>query len=457
MEDERMNRRIIFAQFLLIISLCFFSFADIINDKKIELHGMAATENGEFVKFSYNQETWPDRIWLNKEYGQIYLKVTVNDHFDIVLNPEIMLWFDTYAWQIMGNNAFGSPFTQHSTASIAEGQGILKYGDTDNVALKVAAGVIPYKYNHDAKNLGEYLFRSGASPAYIVNSFDYAYARLSGLRINSTIKKDLNLDLFLTTETQAIPTLDWSVSALIGYKHSIIDIGAGIMLDRLFPIKGSVESPEVETNSYLTSSGEKKYFSFGGTKLMGRLSLDPKGLLPPEVAGIFGKEDGRIYSEVTVLGTKNITAWKWYKVNPTDVDSSLVIDSSKNYYADIKQRIPIMFGFTVPTFKLLNYLSIEAEHFSWPYPDSYGDYSTFREMLPQPTQIKNYSKQDYIDDNWKFSINAKKDISSCFSVIGQIARDHTHHDIYYVTYNDLSEVFTQKDQWGWWLKLQYKF
>jgi len=72
----------------------------------------------------------PDRIWLNKEYGQIYLKVTVNDHFDIVLNPEIMLWFDTYAWQIMGNNAFGSPFTQHSTASIAEGQGILKYGDT---------------------------------------------------------------------------------------------------------------------------------------------------------------------------------------------------------------------------------------------------------------------------------------------------------------------------------------
>jgi len=43
-----------------------------------------------------------------------------------------------------------------------------------------------------------------------------------------------------------------------------------------------------------------------------------------------------IYSEVTVLGTKkHYMRWKWYKVNPTDVDSSLVIDSSKNYYADI--------------------------------------------------------------------------------------------------------------------------
>jgi len=39
---------------------------------------------------------------------------------------------------------------------------------------------------------------------------------------------------------------------------------------------------------------------------MGRLSLDPKGLLPPEVAGIFGKEDGRIYSEVTVLERKTL-------------------------------------------------------------------------------------------------------------------------------------------------------
>jgi uncharacterized protein involved in tolerance to divalent cations len=453
-----MNRRIIIAQFLLIFSLCFYSFSDIINDKKIELHGMAATENGEFIKNSYDQKTWPDRIWINKEYGQIYLKVSVNDHFDIVLNPEIMLWFDTYAWQKMGNNAFGSPFTQHTTASIAEGQGILKYGDSENVAVKFAAGVIPYKYNGDAKNLGEYLFRTGARPSYIVTSFDYAYARLSGLRINSTINKNLSLDLFLTTEIQAIPTLDWSISALIGYKiPSFIDLGAGIMLDRFFPIKGSVESPEVETNSYYSSSGEKKYFSFGGIKLMGRISVDPKGLLPPDIAGIFGKEDGKIYSEAAILGTQNIKAYTWMKVNPTDLDSTLVVDSSKNYYADIKQRIPIMFGFTVPTFKFLDYLSIEGEYFSWPYPNSYGDYSTFREMLPQPTQIKNYSKQDYIDDNWKFSINAKKNISSCFSVIGQIARDHTHHDIYYVTYNDLSEAFTQKDQWGWWLKLQYKF
>jgi len=55
------------------------------------------------------------------------------------------------------------------------------------------------------------------------------------------------------------------------------------------------------------------------------------------------------------------------KVNPTDVDSSLVIDSSKNYYADINSEYLLCWIYG-SDLQLLNYLSIEAEHFSWPYP-----------------------------------------------------------------------------------------
>ena len=40
------------------------------------------------------------------------------------------------------------------------------------------------------------------------------------------------------------------------------------------------------------------------------------------------------------------------------------------------------------------------------------------------------------------------------SVIGQIARDHTRHDVYYYGNTDVDEIFQQKDEWGWWLKLQ---
>jgi hypothetical protein len=84
-------------------------------------------------------------------------------------------------------------------------------------------------------------------------------------------------------------------------------------------------------------------------------------------------------------------------------------------------------------------------------------------MLPQPAKIGSGSTTVYdyqVSDNWKYSFNVKKTITKGFSVIGQIARDHTHHDIYYPTYEakDLyEEIFTQKDNWGWWLKLQYSF
>jgi len=122
------------------------------------------------------------------------------------------------------------------------------------------------------KTLGWIPFRSGAVRLILFNSFDYAYARLSGLRINSTIKKDLNLDLFLTTETQANTHARLVLfPLLIGYKHSIIDIGAGIMLDRLFPNKRfcRVLRKLKQIHNFWQAAAKKKYFSFGGTKLWG--------------------------------------------------------------------------------------------------------------------------------------------------------------------------------------------
>jgi hypothetical protein len=426
--------------------------------RKIEISGTVGMENGQFVKSNYKEQIQPNRIWINREYVQLGLKATLGDHFQVIMVPEVKLWYDTYTWQTMGNQAFANPFIQHSTVSLADAEGILNFGNPDRIGLQCAAGVIPYKYDENAKNFGEYLFRTGARPCYILTSFDYAFARVTGVRVNSIIMRNLSMDLFLSTETQVPPTLDWSVSFLVGYKiPALVDAGIGVMFERLMPVDKSVERPVTSDNLYLTSTGEKKYFSFGGTKLMARASFDMKGVLPSSASRIFGKQDAILYGEASVLGLENTTPYTWFKANPVDTDSVLVVDSSKNYFSNIRQRIPIMFGFNIPTFNVLDFLSVELEYYPWPYPNSFGEFSDFKVMNPLPTKIQSFDKQVYKDDDWKYSFNVKKTVTKGFAVIGQISRDHSHHDTYYHTYDDETEVFSQKDEWGWWLKLQYNF
>ncbi len=67
---------------------------------------------------------------------------------------------------------------------------------------------------------------------------------------------------------------------------------------------------------------------------------------------LFGKNDLKLYAEGAILGCENYPGW----------------------YNNIYDRMPIMFGFNFPTFKLLDVLAIEAEYFPSPYKNSYHVY-----------------------------------------------------------------------------------
>jgi hypothetical protein len=426
--------------------------------KQIEISGNVALEESEWVKSNYKQHLAQYRPWIHRAIGNLRLAANLGEHVRIIVAPEVKLWFDSYP-QTERSNVQNYPSREHSYVSLSEAQGMLTFGNSETVSFIMAAGIMPFKSNPDARNLGEYLFRTGTRPPYIATSFDYAYSRLAGIRLSSTIYNDLSVDAFLTTETKMDPTLDWSLSFLIGYKlPSMIDVGAGISFDRLFPVTTVLSNPDVASNSYLNDTGGIEYFNFGGTKLIGRISFDPKGFLPSSFNDMLGKEDGKIYAEVGVLGTKNTQPYKWFKVMPMDTDSTLVVDSSKIFYTDIKKRIPVMFGFSVPTFKFFDYVSMEFEWYGWDYPNSTSGALNFSRAVPTPSPITGFSKDIYQkEDNWKYSFNAKKTVLKGFAVIGQIARDHTRHEVYYEAYRNEDEVFTQKDNWGWWLKLQYSF
>jgi hypothetical protein len=493
-------------------------------DTKVDIGAMAAIENGQFVKSYYAGSALPYKPWINDEYARISLSATLSDHLRFIVAPEIRMWFDNYDWHQMGAEAFAFPFSSHTTVSLANAQGILSFGDKESRLFEFAAGVMPYKYDNEAKNLGEYLFRSGCHPAYVVTSFDNAYAPLTGFRLSGTMFNKLSLDLLLTTETQFLPTLDWSVSLLAGYKPlPYLEVGAGVMLDRLLPVDSTRESPSGsgnEENRYFTKDRDTAYFSFGGTKVMARFCFDPKEVLNDLFpADIFGKEDMKIYAEAAILGVTSITAYGRVldpltgmpvvdTINGMPVDR-LGVDSLRQYYADIKQRIPVMVGVNWPThplwasiapgfsiyllthkFDLLTYivggagiasgiglwslenhiksklrldvLSMEWEWYGWPFPLCYGDVNNFRVMYPVPPIPQSYPGGDALafkkTDNWKFSVYFKKTLTKGFSIIGQVARDHTHYDAYYTKYNTgyfSTEAFTLTDDWGWWLKLQY--
>jgi hypothetical protein len=438
---------------------------------KIEVMGKAAMVEGQFVKGNYDytsaqsanvpyiREALPYRPWINNEYAEIGLKTTLTPYFSGIVAPQIKLWNDTWDWTSQGQDPGpNNPFIQHMTISLANAEGIFTFGNKDALAFTIEAGVFPFKYDHDTKNLGEYLFRTGETPAYIQTSFDDAYATLTGMRFNAAMA-GLSLDVLLTQEEQILPINDWSLSILASYKVSnVLDIGAGVMFDRLIPVQPKkAEQPTAQKlqNTYYSSNGNLDTLSWGGTKLMARVSFDPKGLLPFGLTNKLGKEDGKIYAEVAVLGLKSFTA---YKKSITGADTSLVVDSNMNFYSDINQRMPITVGFNIPTFQLLDYLSVEVEYFGWPYSPSLYNYENQLYTLPQPIipttplgQAILYTKNNYV----KWSVNARKTLWGNFSIIGQIADDHTRHDAFYSPNADPEEVFIDHGSWGWWLKLQY--
>jgi hypothetical protein len=186
---------------------------------------------------------------------------------------------------------------------------------------------------------------------------------------------------------------------------------------------------------------------------MGHLSFDPKPFIP---LSIFGKEDLKIYGEAAILGVKN------YPAN----DSLNSINGIKNNiygYDSLFNKIPVMIGFNVPTFKLLDVLSIEVEWYGCPYPDDYkislGTGNDLGIPMPDPNQRVVSNTYTY-EDNWKWSVYLKKMLMhDHFGVILQCARDHMRLQSL-VDESKSSELETsleEKRMWWWMAKVVAQF
>jgi hypothetical protein len=96
--------------------------------------------------------------------------------------------------------------------------------------------------------------------------------------------------------------------------------------------------------------------------------------------------------------------------------------------------MPVMFGVTVPTLKILDLLALEAEYYTNPYFNNNSQtlYNGYNYLTPIPDPnwtLEQYDSQHgyvvTIHHRWKWSVYAKRTFGKNFRVVAQAARDHS--------------------------------
>ncbi len=391
---------------------------------------------------SYWSSSLAEPLLMVRPTGWIFESATIDDRISFVMGigaTTFSLPHDTGAYPTGGNyqtELFPAVALVQASASYT-------WGDLKDPAMKLTFGQMPYKYNPDAKNLGEYLFRSTPYPNTVLNSpFDLvnsAQANILAVMLNrNALAGSWKNDLLLTSATQSFPLYDFSLAYVTSYRvNPVLELGAGVNLFRLIPIQSKVTTWKGDAaNAYPDSSG---YYSFKGQMVMARFAVDFKPILGNTV-------DLKVYGEGSLLGVQNYPG----------------------YYDKLMDRLPIMLGVNIPTGGWLDLLNVEAEHWSNPYLNStlhmsYDGTAAPPFLNPAPGQLSPYSQlgltpTDKVkDDDLKWSVSATKSVAKSISLTAKVAKDHLQiMEFMQAGFPGKSygDVMSRKDSWYYVLRVQ---
>lgn len=376
-------------------------------------------------------------VWTQNAYAGLLLDVTYREKFKIVTGIEAETKF---SWPM--ETQFSETKIARPEVSILESYG--KYMLRGNYnTLDFTAGVFKFKYNPDVRNLGEFLFRSATYPAYVRTDFDDISAKLLGFNISHDISVGFHHDLLFTTETVFYPAMDWSLAYLFNYdllNKGFFNFGAGISFAHLISVydRGIITTPRSEDNRFI-KDGDTSYYSFKGNKLMLKASIDPLAFVRP--VALFGKNDLKIYAEALVVGLKSYpdTTAKSNTYNPS--------------YSDWLEKTIITFGFNLPTFTILDVMSLEFEYWDSKY---YNDYRQIYVIDGRP--LAPGLNKEIKESNWKWSLYMKRSFfDGHMAITAQCARDHMR--LFSALYDRANhrEMLVQAGDWWWVTKISFNF
>jgi hypothetical protein len=410
-------------------------------------------------------------------------------------------------------------------------------GDKADPPFSLTFGNFNYDYNPDIKNLGLYLFRGSVYPGFLVSGFmdpavDQTKGDILGLKMHNTFGR-FSQDVIFANERQFPPTFDWSLGYVGKYRpFDGLEIGAGFNLYRILSANSDLTTPDRadyhSKDSVLVSRGGANpydhYYTEGridtvrdaanqpvidtatgnpmlryvptvtythrGVKLMAMASFDPKKAFG--LGGGFGEEDLKFYAECALIGVRN----------------------HGSVYSDRSQRIPVVFGFNLPTFRILDVLSLEVEWYGAryrnniskltqqkyselpsPIPVSYNTYDPIKNKggvdpvtgrilkdstdasgqavvdangdvikVPGDIQVRGTALdiQNLTQDDVKWSLFFQKTVRKHIRFTGQIANDHFRPQPTRTKYADLAgtgatEFSSSMSDWYFMLRLGYFF
>ncbi len=416
---------------LILIACVFVAWADQADDNKIKLTGYAAYQGGHVKSGTYAYENDINNYWLQKIYANIGIFKKVNDWLSFTTAMEMQYRSSFKMGSTFLESQFFAPY-----AYIDQARGDLKILNSEIIKLNLTAGYFHFKYNEDVTNLGNTLFKSYSYPSAIMpNEFDFPLSRLAGADLYiSAFDRKIFADILYTTSLHQFPLGDFSFTTILGSEpFRGITVKAGVQFERFLSVNVNLTSPyDAEIEDPLT--GKKEKLTYAGVKAMGCLNLDLKKIIfGEEYPAIFGNEDLKLWLEGNVLGIENYD----------------------NFYNKIKERAPIAFGLKIPTFKILDILAVEAEWFGWKYPNSIERPVNSNKPFPE-FQAANYLPEEWEDDDWKWSVYAKKDISD-ISLIVQFASDHLQLWSMRAVDQVFRDNLTKPSEWYYQFKIQYRF
>jgi hypothetical protein len=314
------------------------------------------------------------------------------------------------------------------------------------------AGVFPFKYNENAKNLGEYMFRTYTYPTAIftggLTKVNSAGVQLNGFNLNTKLGGFSN-DLLLTLKTDQMPSAALSLTEIISYSiGGVLTLGTGLMIDNFYDPTKITSGDYSDLNLYYTlKNGQKKLkkvfpnsgedafdpavdtatdstrLTYSGKKLMVRGSMDFGRLIN---TSILSDKDLILYFEGILLGTEN----------------------RPFYYKKQADRMVYTLGFNFPTFHILDLLSFEWEYCSNPYANDVSNAVRLLTPIPNPSGV------EFNGDNVKWTVYAQKMIYPGFSITGQVANDHLRLVDYFGHTNDVA-LMPYRKNWYWAVQLGY--
>ncbi|MBD3392918.1 MAG: hypothetical protein GF418_12505 [Chitinivibrionales bacterium] len=343
--------------------------------------------------------------------------------------------FDGHIWTQPVGEFQPRSITEVTSGGVHEAWARVAFGDIERKPFVLTGGLFNYRYATQMRDLGEYLFRSGVYPGYVFSGSE-GY-ELLGLWLKSTAIPNMTHELFFTSIINEVPNFDLSPS-YVGHVNiaDVVTVGAGIMFSRLISVREEYTTPDSAitpiAREYVEGHGNVQY-THRGIKVMGRIAIDPKPLFN---ARLFGPEDLKLYAEAALLGTKNYP----------------------KYYEEPAERIPVMFGFHFPCFKLLDVLAIEFEYYGTQYMNDPYNNGVPIPGISRGEEAPSTDLEDHPGDadNWKWAIVAEKTIIDHLTFSAIAARDHYRIEDgngYYQPH----ELTVMPGQWYWGLGLKASF